>query len=371
MRFFGTEVPDQYYAIVARLAAGGHQRTTMRLIAGCIITVTVPALLALANPAATRLTVRGAALIAVATVCLGLTVPWLRRRWPARAESVVAATIATFLLAAGCAVAANPLVGLLTATAFAFILGYVALFHGTPVQVCVAAVAALTVAWLTVQIAADGLSTALAVSIPVVMLIVAVTLVWRALGGMAAAGISWAAVEPTTGLPIRASIDELAATMLGARSRDDDRFMVVAVLSIDSVPALLSLQGRRGVDRVRASVAQAVRDTVRRDAVIGHLDATDFVIVDIFTGPDPVPMAERIRSSVATAPGGITASIGVVSTPLGPLAEWSAHDVLGAMLPLAVAAAARARARGGNQIDHSPQATLGGPPGPDSPPDQV
>ncbi len=371
MRFFGPGAPDQYHAIASRIAAGGHQRTTMRLIAGCIIAVTVPALLAMTNPAATRLPVRGAATAAVVVAGLGLVIPWLRSRWPTRAESVIAVAVATFLLAAGCALAANPLVGLLTATAFAFILGYTALFHGTVLQVCVAAVAALTVLWLTVRIATDGLSTALAVSTPVVMLIAAVTVVWRTLGDMAASGVSRAAVEPLTGLPTRESVDELAATVLGARTRDDDRFLVVAALGIDSVPARLSLQGRRSLDQVRAAVAQALRDTVRRDAVVGHLTGTEFLIADVFTTPDPIPLAERIRGSVAAIPGGVTASIGVVSTPLRPLAGRPAHEVLDEALALATAAMARARRRGGNQVDCSLEPTLGGPAEPDPEPGQI
>ena len=50
MKFFAAGVPDQYYAITARLAARGQQRTVMRVVAGCILALGLPAALAATNP---------------------------------------------------------------------------------------------------------------------------------------------------------------------------------------------------------------------------------------------------------------------------------------------------------------------------------
>ena len=46
MSIFTRTVPDQYYAMTSRLTNGGHQRTTMRVVAGCILVLGLPAMLA-------------------------------------------------------------------------------------------------------------------------------------------------------------------------------------------------------------------------------------------------------------------------------------------------------------------------------------
>ena len=50
MSIFTRTVPDQYYAMTSRLTNGGHQRTTMRVVAGCILVLGLPAMLAAAPP---------------------------------------------------------------------------------------------------------------------------------------------------------------------------------------------------------------------------------------------------------------------------------------------------------------------------------
>ena len=361
MKFLARGVPDQYYTVTSRLTAMGHQRTVMRLVAGCIFLLSLPPLLAAANPAASTIPGGRAVLAFIPLACVALAMPWLRYRWPTRAQSISIVLLGSLLLAAGCVIGVNPMSGLLISTIFPFILGYAALLHSTRVQAFVAAVAAATIGSLAGRIAETDVPTALAVTIPVVLINVAVLIVSRIIASFTAPSGERTNVEPLTGLLTRSSFDELAAALLGARNRDDDRFLVVTVVSIDSVAAVMSLQGRRGTDRARIAVAQALRDTVRRDALVGHVDEAEFLVADVFTNPDPTPLAERIRGAVAAAPGGLTASIGVVSTPLGPLAARPPHDVLDEVIALAVTAMQRARACGGNRAEYLLDPQLGGP----------
>ena len=361
--------PDRYNAITARLTAGGHQLPVMRLVAGCILTMALPPLRAATNPDSTRWPGGRGLLIVIVPVCLGLAVPWLRRRWPSRTESITVVVVGALFLAAGCVAASDPLAGLAIATAFAFILGYVGLFHGSRPQWFTAIIAVGTVGWLAGRIAIADLPTALAVTTPVVLVILAVFVGCRTIAAVTAASGERTDVEPLTGLLTRASFDELAATLLGARNRGDDRYLVVAVVGVDNVPALLSVQGRRGVERVRVAIALALRDTVRRGAIVGHVGDDEFLIAEVFTTADPAPLAERIRGAVAATPGGDTASIGVVSTPLGPLAARPPHEVLDEIVALGTAAMWRARGRGGNQADYVLSPVLRGPAEPDPDPD--
>jgi diguanylate cyclase (GGDEF)-like protein len=371
MKFFATGIPDQYYAVTARLAADGHQRTTMRVVAGAIIVLGLPAMLAAGNTRASDIPGGRALLAVIPLACLGLASPWLRYRWPTRGQSVAVVILGTLLLAAGCIVPINPFSGLLIATSFSFVLGYTALFHSTGLQMFVATAAAGTVGWLMVRIAMTDVPTALAVTTPVILINVAVLVACRIIADIGAAIDGRTDVEPLTGLLTRQTFDELAATMLGARNRGEDRFLVIIVTSLDSFAAWASVQGRRDGDGARVAAAQALRDTVRRDALIGHVDEAEFLIADTFTSPDPTPLAERVRGAMAAIPGGVAASLGVVSTPLGPLSDRPPYDILEEVIALATTAMFRARRRGGNQIEYVLNPDLSGPVEPDSEPDHL
>ena len=95
-------------------------------------------------------------------------------------------------------------------------------------------------------------------------------------------------MEPLTGLLNRESFYEQAATLLGSRNRDDDRYFVIAVVNIDSFAAMISMTGNHGGDRARIAASQALRETVRRDAILAHVGEAEFLIADTFTGSGPV-----------------------------------------------------------------------------------
>ncbi len=367
MKFFGSGVPDQYYAVTARIAARGHQRTTMRAVAGSVLVLGLPAILAAGNPPSSDIPGGRVFLAIVPLACAGLAGLWLRHRWPTRAQSTAFLILGAVLLAAGCIVTINPLAGLLTATAFSLVLGYAALFHSTTLQVFAASVAGGTILWLGIKIAMTDVPTALAVTSPVIVINAAALLAWRMIADVSTSEVGPTDVEPLTGLLTMKTFDELAATMVAARDRVDDRFLVLIVAGIDSFAALLSLQGRRVCDRARLAAAQALRDTVRRDALLSHVDESEFLIADTFTIADPTPLAERIRSALAALPGGVTVSIGVVSKPLQPLAGQPPNQVVDRVIALATATMLRARRRGGNQIEYLLNPSLDGPaePGPD------
>ena len=113
------------------------------------------------------------------------------------------------------------------------------------------------------------------------------------------------------------------------------------------------MHGARGANRATVAAGQALRETVRRGAVTGHLTDTEFLVADTFTTPDPTPLGERLRGAIASTPSGITASIGIVSTALGPLAARPPHEVLDEVIAVAVAGMAQARGRGGNQVHYT------------------
>ncbi|WP_313675400.1 hypothetical protein, partial [Mycolicibacterium sp.] len=259
---FTGSAPDQYYAVTSGLTAGGYRRTTMRMVGGYILTLGLPPLLAAANPAASSIP-GGRAVLAISPLaCTALAAVWLRDRWPTRGQSITVVVLGTLLLAAGCIAAINPFSGLLVATSFAFVIGYVSLFHGPPVQLFVIVAAAVTTGWLAVQIAMiDSVAAAVAVTTPVVLIDAAVLFAGRTIADMTASVEARTDVHPLTGLLPRQAFDEVAGNLIGARNRGDDRYLVIVMLTVDGYAALLSVKGRRGADEALIAVGLALRDT--------------------------------------------------------------------------------------------------------------
>lgn len=361
MKFSPRIGPDQYYAFTSRLTARGLQRTAM-LVIGCFtVSLSLPAVLAMFNPKSTYLPGGRLILVGAVLACIVFALPWLRYRWPTRLESTALMAGGSLALAVGCVVAADPLAGLLIGVAFPFILGYAALFHSSRLLAFTMAVAALTYLWLAFRVATTDVPTAFAVTTPLVFLNIVLVFACRTVAQVGGAEDAPTDVEPLTGLLTRESFYEVTANLMGARNRGDDRYLVVAVIGIDSYAAILSLQGDRGANRARVVTGQALRDIIRRDAVLGHVDDSEFLIADTFTTPDPTPLIERALGAVAATPGGMTASIGVVSTLLGPLAGRPPSAVLDEVVALAAAAMCDARRAGGNQARYVTDVDLNGP----------
>ena len=342
---------DQYHAFTTRLAAGGHQSTTMRVVGICILSLGLPALLAGLVPRVTPWPGFRLIYVVIALSCIGLAVPWFRYRWPTRRESTSVVVLGAIALTIGAIATIQPMAGQLTAVGFLLVVGFTALFHNTRLLQFVVAMAALTVTTQMVRIAiAQDIPSAIAVTTPLVLVGVIITYACRTIATVGGDDDGPTDIDPVTGLMTRDSFYEKASTLLGARHRDDDRYLVVAAVTVDTLSVIAGVQGSRGTTRALVSAGQALRETVRRGAVIGHLSESDFVVADTFTTPDPTPLVERIRGTIASTPSGITASIGVVSAALRPLADRTPDDLLDEVIALATDAMAEARRDGGNQV---------------------
>jgi len=360
MRLSARVGSDQYYKFTASLTARGLQRTTMLIIGGFTLSLALPAVLAMFNPKSTYLPGGRVMLVATALSCVAFTIPWLRYRWPTRIESIALIAAGAIALSVGCVIAADPLSGLLIGVAFAFLLGYAALFHSWRLLAFTAVVAGLTYLWLAVRIAAVDIPTAFAVTTPLALFNIVLVFACRTVAQVGGSEDTPTDVEPLTGLLTRELFYEFASNMIGARNRGDDRYLMVAVVGIDSYAAIASVQGNRGTNRARVAVGQALRDTIRRDAVLSHVGETEFLIADTFTTPDPTPLIERVLGAVAATPLGVTTSIGVVTAALRALSGRPPDDVLDEVISLATTAMYEARRAGGNQTRYVRDIDLSG-----------
>jgi GGDEF domain-containing protein len=254
-------------------------------------------------------------------------------------------------VAAACLIESNPLIGLLGATTFAILTAFTMLFHSGRLVAVPWTIGALTLVVLATRLDPHNIAVAACSFVVVTLLNVAVAVAGRFLIQILDSELLRCDdIEPLTGLLSRDAFYDEVATLIGARSRRDDRYLVVVAVSLDSFTLLTALAGAVGGNRALVAISQALREAVRRGTVVAHLPEADFLIAELFATADPGPLTERVRGTISTAPFGLTASIGAVSTPLGPLAGHPSSEVLDEMLSLATDAMRAARRAGGNQV---------------------
>jgi diguanylate cyclase (GGDEF)-like protein len=344
-----TRPPDHYYFLTAMLAARGVQTTTSRVIALLILGLgIIPVTLIGTFDGPDSLRDRLVA-VAITVCCVAMGGLWLRRQWPTRAQSQACVVIGTLCIALASLIVADPVIGLLGATSFAVLSAFIAFFHTGRLLAFTWTVGACVLAVLAIRIAA--INTALAISSVLLVALMNVfgTFACRMVIRLMDNETVYGEIEPLTGLLNREAFYEKVAMLIGARSRDDDRYLVVAVLNLDGYSYLVGVGGAAAGSRARVEVGQQLRETVRRGTLVAHVGDSEFMIAELFTTPDPSALIDRALSAVTTTPYRMSASVGVVTTPLRPLAHQAPHDVLDEVLSIATAAMYEARKAGGNQ----------------------
>jgi GGDEF domain-containing protein len=130
------------------------------------------------------------------------------------------------------------------------------------------------------------------------------------------------------------------------------------VINLDSFSLVGEFSGQSGANRARVEIAARLRETARRDAVLAHVSDSEFVIGDLFDSADASALIERVRGTISSSPSRLSASIGVVTIPLQPLAQLPPHDVLDELLTIASNAMYESRKGGGNQATYVRNPTL-------------
>ena len=350
---------DQYYWFTAVLAARGMQASACRLVAVCVAALgLIPVALM-----ASRLGPQGLnARIAAVVICvLGLAMAglWMRHHWPTRAQSLTCVFIGSFSIGASALIVSSPITGFLGATTYVVLTAFVVCFHSPRLLWVIWAIALAVLGVLAVRLAATDLPLAVCASGVVILLNIFIAFACRAAVKLIQPDAHHSDIEQLTGLLHRDAFYRGVATLLASRSRSDDKYLVVVAVNIDSFSLLLGLTGSRGGNRARVTVGQALRETVRHNAIVAHISDDDFLVADTFTTSDASPLVERIRGAITTTPQRLTASIGVVCTPLPPLAAEPPDDVVDKLIAIATTAIEQARMAGGNQVRYVLRPTLG------------
>ena len=343
--------PDHYFFITASLAAHGLQSGTSRLISALVVTRGLLPVVMLWSPAGPHGRNSQVISVIVAASSAAVALCWQRRRWPSRGQSLMCVAILTAGVAASTLTRSNPVSGVMAGMAFAALAGYIVFFHTARYLILMLVVATATVLVPVTRVAATGDAAWAACLLAVCAIVtIAVATLSQVLVHLLGIKVLAADIEPVTGLLNRSAFYDATSALFASRSRRNDRYLTVVVVRLDHLALLTESGGAVAGERARVAAGQTLRETTRHDAVVAHIPDDEFLISDSFVSPDVRPLIERISGALHTTPLRMTASIGVVRTPMRELAACPPYDLLDELVQLATDAADDAHRSGGNTV---------------------
>jgi diguanylate cyclase (GGDEF)-like protein len=344
---------DHYYWLTSYLAARGFQLSIRRLVAANMLGFGAIPLILTLSPLGPSGTAAQLLAVAVSLCCVAMAAVWLRHGWPSRLQSQSCVMLGSICIAVACLIDAHPAVGLAGASAFIVLSAFAALFHDARLLAFAWIAGAATLVVLASRMGGvDPLVTICGIAI-FALTNAFVVFVCRTLIRLVDKEFHYGELEPLTGLLTRDAFSDRVATLVSARDRDDDRFVAIVVVNMDSFSLLSAMGGAADSRRARVQIGRRIAETLRRDAVLAHVGECEFLIADTFNGSDATVLTERLHQTIRTAPFRLTASIGVVTTPLGPLVGVPPHDVVEELVSLATSNMYVARGSGGQRTEAS------------------
>jgi diguanylate cyclase (GGDEF)-like protein len=342
---------DHYYWLTSFLAARGLQQSTCRLIAASMIGLSAMPLILMFSTLGPSGTTNRLLAAAVSICAMAMATVWLRHGWPTRFQSQTCVMAGSICIAVACLIEAHPVLGLMGATTFIVLSAFTALFHDRRVLAFVWTVGAATLVVLGTRMGGfDPFVTICGIAL-IVLTNVFVVFVCRNVIRLVNREFHNGELEPLTGLLTRDAFTDRVATLVSARDRNDDRFVAIVVVSIDSFSLVTAMHGVAGGKRARVAIGHRIAVTLRRDAILAHVGESEFLIADTFGGSDATVLTERLHQTVRSAPFRLTASIGAITTPLGPLVGLPPHDVVEELVTMATSNMYSARRTGGQRTE--------------------
>lgn len=344
---------DRYYWLTAYLSARGLQRITCRVQAAMIVGLGAVPVILLVGPIEKADAAHVVIALAVLLCCLSMASVWVRSTWPARWQSQACVIIGALCIGVATATASDPAIGVVGCGGYVVLTAYVTCFHSPRILAPTWTIGLAALAVLSFRLI-EGTNAALASASLAMWALtnIFVAFVCHILIGLIARDEHHKDIDQSTGLLTREAFYDRVATLIHARSRDDDRYLVVLAVGLDGYSLLTAASSADRMSRTRVEISHALNDTVRSTATLAHGADADFLIADLFATPDASPLADRLCHRISTLPQRLTASIGAVSTPLRPLAGHSPIEVCDELVALAAMAMYDARRAGGNQTHY-------------------
>jgi diguanylate cyclase (GGDEF)-like protein len=341
---------DRYYWITSLLAAKGLQRATCRLTAANMLACSaMPLLMMLGDLGPTGARNRSVA-VAVSVGSFAMASIWLRSSWPTRRQSQLCVVVGSVMIVVACLIQADPAIGLVGATAFIVVSAFTAMFHAGWLLAYTWTVGIAAVVVLSARYAGFAPEVTVAVVALFTLVNAFVVFCCRSVIRLVDNDVHYGELESLTGLLTRDAFSDRIATIV-ARDRDDDRFLAIVVVSLDSFSLLTAMGGDAGGNQARVAIGQRLRETLRRDAILAHVGESEYLVADTFVSTDASVLTDRLQHTVRTAPYRLTASIGTVVTPLGDLVGHPPHDVVEELITIATSNVYIARRGGGQRTE--------------------
>ncbi|TPG35759.1 diguanylate cyclase domain-containing protein [Mycolicibacterium hodleri] len=338
---------DRYYWITSYLATRGLQRATCRLIAANMLALSaIPLILMLSDLGPKGSRNRWLA-VAVSVCCIAMASLWLKSSWPTRLQSRLCVGIGSILIAIACLIDANAAIGLVGAGAFVVVAAFTAMFHDGWLLAYTWLVGAATLLALAVRVFGFAPAVAIAGIALFTIINAFVVFICRSVIRLVDTDVPYGELEPLTGLLTRDAFSDRVATIV-ARDRVNDRFLAIVVVSLDSFSLLTAMRGDADGNQARVAIGHRISETLRRDAVLAHIGESEYLVADTFHTTDATVLTERLHHTVRTSPHRLTASIGVVLTPLNQLVGHPPHDVVEELITIAMTNVYTARMDGGH-----------------------
>ncbi|WP_168214897.1 diguanylate cyclase domain-containing protein [Mycolicibacterium sp. ELW1] len=343
--------PGQYDWLSEYLASRDLLRFSRILIVSVVVVLGVIPLVMLFSPSGPQGEVHRTAAVVMSALSFGGAATWVVG-WPSRRQSALFAVGANVGVTLACLIAGTPATGLLACATFAPIAGYVGLYHSGRLLAATLLNAVVTTVLAGARIAAGG-DTAMAIGhvLGVLIAVLAVPFGSQLLLHLLSLDARMSNTDPLTGLRNRRGYDESALKLIVAADRAQSQWLAVILVDLDGFKQINDAHGHGYGDVVLVAVADNLRRASAMNSVVARLGGEEFLIAELIEPDDAERTAERIRKAVATAPGGVTASVGVASIALSDIGS-GAIATLSGLVDAADAAMYDAKRAGGNQIRH-------------------
>ncbi|WP_243841318.1 GGDEF domain-containing protein [Mycobacterium sp. DL592] len=346
--------PDQYNWFSEFLASRQLQGFTRTMAGSTAAFFAVVPILMLWSPSGPQGRVGTIGAITMSLLCVTGGIMWLVC-WPTQRQSAAFALGGNACVTLGCLIAGSPITGLLACTTFAPLAGYVALFHSSRLLTATLINAGLTTALAAARIAAAGdIALAAGHFVAVAIAVVAVPFAAQVLVHLLTVDALMSHTDPLTGLRNRRGYYRSTVQLIDTAGDSASSCLTVTLVDLDGFKQINDRHGHGFGDAVLIAVADNLRRFSAMNSVVARVGGEEFLIAELAAPSDAAARAERLRQAVASAPGGVTASLGMASMALADIGRGAQQRVIEHLVDEADTAMYEAKRAGGNQTRHRP-----------------
>jgi diguanylate cyclase (GGDEF)-like protein len=298
---------------------------------------------------------RAAVILAVGGALLGAaSFAW---RWPARRWSVIRTVITAAAITVVCSSYTDPVIGLVGATTFAMLGGYIAFFHSLRLQTLNLGLGLLTATLLAVRALSNTRSDVIAtlnlyavVAVAILALPATAHVLAHFLGG----DLDTSDTDPLTGLLNRRAFYRATHHLLATADGSPSGHLSVLMIDLDDFKGLNDTHGHRAGDTALVAVGRLLTRHTPDRAVVARVGGEEFLIADLADPPSAQRCATQLCAAITSIEFDTTASIGIATAELCAHPFDDDRALIDHLIDLADTTMYDAKRAGGNQARSTP-----------------